>query len=104
MTPSTLRRRKDAHDYAWHLQAARDAGPTRSCCATHGGSLPHEIAASRRGLARFGDCVASMRTTTPTWRRQLLEAVRAGAGHVQGTLNGFGERTGNANLCSILPN
>jgi 2-isopropylmalate synthase len=33
-----------------------------------------------------------------------LAAVRAGARHVQGTLNGLGERTGNANLCTIIPN
>jgi 2-isopropylmalate synthase len=33
-----------------------------------------------------------------------LEAIRVGAMHVQGTINGFGERCGNANLCSIIPN
>lgn len=33
-----------------------------------------------------------------------LEAVRLGARHVQGTINGYGERCGNANLCSIIPN
>lgn len=33
-----------------------------------------------------------------------IEAVRAGAVHVQGTINGIGERCGNANLCSIMPN
>jgi hypothetical protein len=33
-----------------------------------------------------------------------LAAVEAGAVHVQGTINGFGERCGNANLCSIIPN
>src|SRR5262249_56337896 len=32
-----------------------------------------------------------------------LAAVRAGARHVQGTINGYGERCGNANLCAILP-
>lgn len=33
-----------------------------------------------------------------------LAAVRAGATHIQGTINGYGERCGNANLCSIIPN
>jgi len=33
-----------------------------------------------------------------------IAAVKAGARHVQGTINGIGERTGNANLCSIIPN
>ena len=33
-----------------------------------------------------------------------LAAVRAGASHIQGTINGYGERCGNANLCSIIPN
>ena len=32
-----------------------------------------------------------------------LAAVRAGARHVQGTINGYGERCGNANLCAIIP-
>ena len=33
-----------------------------------------------------------------------IAAVQEGAVHVQGTMNGYGERTGNANLCSIIPN
>ncbi|OPG93933.1 hypothetical protein B2I21_34060, partial [Chryseobacterium mucoviscidosis] len=33
-----------------------------------------------------------------------LSAVQAGVRHVQGTMNGYGERCGNANLCSIIPN
>src|SRR5215471_21469393 len=39
-----------------------------------------------------------------SWRANTLAAVAAGARHVQGTINGYGERCGNANLCSIIPN
>ena len=47
---------------------------------------------------------ASMRTTTPSRRWRIsLAAVRAGARQIQGTLNGLGERCGNANLVSIIP-
>ena len=99
---------KDARAYALAtLQAARDAGADALVlCDTNGGSLPHEIAAlTREVVERFGPCVGiHAHNDSDLAVANTLEAVRAGAGHVQGTLNGFGERTGNANLCSILPN
>ena len=86
-------------------------------CDTNGGTLPHEI----------GHIVAAVQTwltTQPlidptTSRPQLgihthndaemavanaIAAVQQGATMVQGTINGYGERCGNANLCSVIPN
>ncbi|MBI2958429.1 MAG: citramalate synthase [Chloroflexi bacterium] len=84
------------------------AGAGAACvvlCDTNGGSLPDEIAqavqATREsvpvsvGIHAHNDGDLAVANT--------LAAVRAGADHVQGTINGYGERCGNANLCSILP-
>ena len=76
-------------------------------CDTNGGSLPEEIASIMKAVskelpeARFGihahnDCELAVANS--------LEAVRHGAVQVQGTMNGYGERCGNANLCSVIPN
>jgi 2-isopropylmalate synthase len=75
-------------------------------CDTNGGTLPHEIEA----------VVADVATQVPGERLGIhahndtehavansLAAVRAGARQIQGTLNGIGERCGNANLVSIIP-
>lgn len=90
------------------LSKAREAGADwLVMCDTNGGSLPHEvhqIVTSLNGLlpgAPLGvhthnDCELAVANT--------LSAVQAGVGHVQGTMNGYGERCGNANLCSIIPN
>ncbi len=77
-------------------------------CDTNGGTLPHElreiIKAVKKEMGKefvFGihahndsDCAVA----------NSLEAVLMGATQVQGTINGIGERCGNANLCSIIPN
>jgi 2-isopropylmalate synthase len=75
-------------------------------CDTNGGSLPHEVE----------DIVTSVRNNIQTpigihthndgelGVANSLMAVRAGATQVQGTINGYGERCGNANLCSVIPN
>ena len=78
-----------------------------SLCDTNGGTLPHEIAggdargrrgrpACRVGIHCHNDAECGVANS--------LAAVAAGATHVQGTLNGYGERCGNANLISIIPN
>ncbi len=75
-------------------------------CDTNGGRLPHEIQAITRAMrarlpeARLGvhahnDAGCAVANT--------LAAVAEGAVQVQGTINGYGERTGNADLCVILP-
>ncbi len=75
-------------------------------CDTNGGSLPTEITqiVSRVvselkvpiGIHAHNDCELGVANS--------LAAVAAGAGQVQGTINGFGERCGNANLVSVIPN
>ena len=87
--------------------AAEEAGA--DCivlCDTNGGSLPHEIAEIVRevkekvkvplGIHCHNDTESAVANT--------LMAVREGVTHVQGTINGYGERCGNANLCSVIPN
>ena len=89
------------------VRAAADAGASIVVlCDTNGGTLPHEAAEIVRDLIERtgmpvgihphddGGCGVAV----------ALEAIRAGAIHVQGTMNGYGERCGNANLCTILPN
>ncbi len=99
---------KDSPEHALStLQAAKEAGAdVLVLCDTNGGSLPYEIGEITRAvIARFGGRVGiHAHNDGDLAVANTLEAVRAGAVHVQGTINGFGERTGNANLCSILPN
>ncbi len=89
------------------LHAAEQAGAeVLVLCDTNGGCLPHEAA---RIVA---EVVAATSTTVGVHFHNdgecavanALAGVEAGATHVQGCVNGYGERTGNANLCSIIPN
>jgi 2-isopropylmalate synthase len=89
------------------LQAAAEAGADwLVLCDTNGGSLPDDIAAIvAEVIERFGPIVGiHTHNDGDLGVANALAAVRAGAGQVQGTINGYGERTGNANLCSIIPN
>ncbi|HEX8999653.1 MAG TPA: citramalate synthase [Blastocatellia bacterium] len=87
--------------------AARAGAETLILCDTNGGRLPEEVA----------DAVALVRKRIPNVRVGIhchndselavansIAAVEAGATHVQGVMNGYGERCGNANLCSVIPN
>ncbi|OAT82404.1 citramalate synthase [Desulfotomaculum copahuensis] len=86
--------------------AAAGGAATLVLCDTNGGNLPADIAAVIRrvrdeiplplGIHCHNDGELAVANT--------LAAVEAGATHVQGTVNGYGERCGNANLCSIIPN
>jgi 2-isopropylmalate synthase len=94
-------------DYALStLRAAQGAGA--DCivlCDTNGGTLPHELESGVRaaqaavstplGIHAHNDSEVAVANT--------LAAVRLGVAHVQGTINGYGERCGNANLCSLIP-
>jgi 2-isopropylmalate synthase len=76
-------------------------------CDTNGGSLPNEIEAIVTEIAKDipGDHLGiHCHNDTENAVANSLAAVRAGARQVQGTLNGLGERCGNANLVSIVPN
>jgi 2-isopropylmalate synthase len=95
-------------DYALACLSAARRGGARwlVLCDTNGGRLPHEI----------GQAVGRVAETIPPDRLGIhthddtgnavagtLAAVRAGVRHVQGTLNGLGERCGNANLVALIP-
>jgi 2-isopropylmalate synthase len=95
-------------DYALAaIHAAAEAGAAVVClCDTRGGSLPAQIAAAvdaaraalpdvRLGIHCHNDCELAVANS--------LVAVEHGCVQVQGTMNGFGERCGNANLCSVIP-
>ncbi len=89
------------------LGAALAGGASRLIlCDTNGGKLPwevHEIVSAVRD--RFPQAVIGIHAHNDTECAvaNSLAAVQAGARQVQGTINGFGERCGNGNLCSILP-
>jgi len=95
-------------DYALEcLTVAAQAGADiLVLCDTRGGRMPHEVLVGTRaagqavavplGIHCHNDCELAVANS--------LAAVEAGVVQVQGTINGFGERCGNANLCSIIPN
>jgi 2-isopropylmalate synthase len=75
-------------------------------CDTNGGTLPEEVAAIVAVVVKEipGDHVGiHVHNDTDNGVANSLAAVRAGARQIQGTLNGLGERCGNANLTSIIP-
>mgnify|MGYP001162075219 CR=1 FL=1 len=75
-------------------------------CDTNGGTLPHEVERIVREVCAKipGDHVAiHAHNDTEQAVANSFAAVRAGARQIQGTLNGLGERCGNANLTSIIP-
>jgi len=88
------------------LEAAASAGADwLVLCDTNGGSLPEEVnSVTRAVVGRFNVRVAiHAHDDAGLAAANSLVAVRAGAAMVQGTVNGYGERCGNANLCTILP-
>ena len=99
---------KDDADYALAtLQAAEKAGADIVVlCDTNGGSLPDEI--RRITAAAAGQLNAKLGIHTHddigVGVANALMALEVGATHVQGTINGYGERTGNCNLTSVIPN
>jgi len=94
---------------AYALQTIRTAAQAGAdcivLCDTNGGTLPDDVAcivevvgkdvSSPLGIHAHNDADVAVACS--------LMAVRAGAVQVQGTINGYGERCGNANLCSIIP-
>lgn len=98
---------KDEPDYAMATWlAAEEAGAdVIALCDTNGGCLPGEIARftaaararikTRLGIHTHNDCGFGV--------ANAIAAIEAGATHVQGTINGYGERTGNCNLISVIP-
>jgi len=99
---------KDDAGYAMAtLQAAADGGADiLALCDTNGGCLPEEITAMTEEVGRRFSIPLGIHAHNDGGLAvaNSLAAVRAGVVLVQGTINGYGERTGNANLCTIIPN
>ncbi len=98
---------RDDPEYAVEtLRAAAAAQPEAIVlCDSNGGSLPWEVEQVVRTVAAALDRPVGIHAHDDTGCgvANSLAAIRAGATHLQGTINGYGERCGNANLCSILP-
>jgi len=88
-------------------KAAYDAGARWVVlCDTNGGTMPHEVEEIVREVARHvpgKNLGIHAHNDTEQAVANSLAAVRAGVRQIQGTLNGLGERCGNANLCSLIP-
>jgi 2-isopropylmalate synthase len=107
---------KHNRDYALQtLKAAMLAGAEwLVLCDTNGGTLPHEVSqivqdvvkVTREDLTQLPIPQIGIHTHNDSDMAvaNALAAVMAGATMVQGTINGYGERCGNANLCSLIPN
>jgi 2-isopropylmalate synthase len=101
---------RDDPDYSLRcLRAAAAAGAERVVlCDTNGSSLPHQIADAVRAVRAALDGEVALgihcHNDLECGVANTLAAVAEGATQVQGTMNGIGERTGNANLVSIIPN
>lgn len=99
---------KDDPEYAMaSLKAAADAGA--DClvlCETNGGALPDEVMEITAVVVNEFDTPVGVHTHNDgeLGVANALAGVNAGAVHVQGTINGVGERVGNCNLTSVIPN
>ena len=103
-------------DYALHsLKTALDAGAEwLTLCDTNGGTLPHEISLiiteMIAAIPELNNAQSSGKLGIHTHNdggmavANAIAAVMAGATMVQGTINGYGERCGNADLCTLIPN
>jgi 2-isopropylmalate synthase len=86
--------------------AARGGAASAALCDTNGGSLPWQIEEIVKVVRATVSLPVGIHAHDDTGCgvANSLAAVRAGASHVQGTINGLGERCGNANLSVIIPN
>jgi 2-isopropylmalate synthase len=85
--------------------AVRGGAETVVLCDTNGGSMPWQIAEITRAVRQAVGHPLGIHAhnDSETAVANSLAAVMEGASQVQGTVNGYGERCGNANLCSVIP-
>jgi 2-isopropylmalate synthase len=99
---------KDDAEFALKMLKAAQAGKADIIvlCDTNGGSLPEEVYEITTIIRKNLELPIGIHAHNDGEMAvaNSLQAVLAGAVHVQGTINGFGERCGNANLCSVIPN
>ncbi|MHB8681664.1 MAG: citramalate synthase [Acidimicrobiales bacterium] len=89
------------------LRAAQEAGAeTLVLCDTNGGTLPHDVERIVSQIVGEFECQVGVHFHNDSGCAvaNSIAAVRAGATHVQGCVNGYGERTGNADLSATIPN
>jgi 2-isopropylmalate synthase len=89
------------------IKTVDDAGVDLIClCDTNGGRLPHEIEAAMQAACAVVRCPLGIHchNDSEVAVANTIAGVRNGAVQVQGTINGFGERCGNANLVSVIAN
>ena len=95
-------------DYALRtLLAAVEAGASvLALCDTNGGTMPEQIAAAVEAVRARTDCSIGIHTHNDAGLAvaNALAAIRAGASHAQGTINGVGERCGNMDLIPLAAN
>ena len=99
---------KDNKEFALKMLKAAESGGADVIvlCDTNGGSMPHEVYDIVTELKSKFSIPLGIHTHNDAELAvaNSIAAIQAGATHVQGTINGVGERCGNANLCSIVPN
>ena len=98
---------KSDPDYALRtLMSAEKAGARAIVlCDTNGGTLTHDVELiTRKTVTKIGSKVGvHCHNDTGLAVANTLAAVKSGVSHIQGTVNGFGERCGNADLCQVIP-
>ena len=98
---------KDNPEYALQVvtAAAKVGAECLVLCDTNGGSLPQQIVKAIKAVRKASPVALGIHTHNDAELAvaNSLAAVEAGVIQVQGTINGYGERCGNANLCSIIP-
>ena len=99
---------KDDSDYSIEiLTGATQAGAdTLILCDTNGGTLPHEVTSIMKNLPieALAPLGVHFHNDCGTADANTLAGILQGAVHAQGTVNGWGERCGNANICVFVPN
>jgi 2-isopropylmalate synthase len=98
----------DDPDYALEAlaAAARGGAEVLVLCDTNGGSLPWQVERALKGVQSAVSTPIGIHAHDDVGCAvaNTLAAVRAGVRHVQGTINGYGERCGNVNLCTVVAN
>lgn len=99
---------KDSPEHALaSVMAAKEGGADWVVlCDTNGGTMPHEVAEITEIVVKTLGIPVGIHTHDDTGLAvaNALASIRAGATQVQGTMNGFGERVGNCNLTTVIPN
>ena len=99
---------KDNPEYAMKAldAAVKEGASAIVLCDTNGGTMPYEVYdITSTVCSRFPGMEVGIHTHNDSGLAVAvsLEAIRAGGRHIQGTINGYGERTGNANLITAIP-